>query len=102
MEGDEKDCFGVDIKYCQDGATQFAQPHLIDKILKALCIDKKTTIKDTPASSLKILACGMKSKPFDKRFHYHSVIGLFNNLDAGIHSDILYVTHQCTQFAADP
>ena len=42
------------------------------------------------------------STPFDQSFHYCSVIGMLNYLDARSHSDIAYATHQCTRFAAYP
>ena len=42
------------------------------------------------------------STPFDQSFHYWSVIGMLNYLDAGSHSDIAYATHQCAHFAANP
>ena len=56
VEGDMKDFLGVNIKRRSDGTTCFSQPHLIDKVLKALRLDDiKTTTKDTPAASSKIL-----------------------------------------------
>ena len=103
LEGDIKDFLGVNIEQKSDGTTTFSQPHLIDKVLKALCLnDAKTTTKDTPAPSSKLLSRHTKSKAFDKSFQYRSVIGMLNYLDAGSHSDIAYATHQCARFAADP
>ena len=102
VEGDIKDFLGVNIKRKSDGMTTFSQPHLIDKVLKALCLDDvKTMTKDTPAVSSKLLSQHMKSKAFDNSFHYQSVIGMLNYLDAGSRSDIAYATHQCARFAAD-
>ena len=101
-EGNVKDFLGVNIECRPDGRVKFSQPHLINKILKALRIDAKTTPKDTPAASSRILSRGTNSVPFDQSFHYHSVIGMLNYLDAGSRSDIAYATHQCACFAADP
>ena len=94
-----KDFLGVNIERKSDRTTCFSQPHLIDKVLKALCLDDiKTTTKDTPAASSKIVLQHTKSKAFDNSFHYQSVIGMLNYLDAGSRSDIAYATHQCAQF----
>ena len=102
IEGDIKDFLGVNVERKLDGTTTFSQPHLIDKVLKALCLnDAKTTTKDMPAASSKLLSRHTKSKACDNRFHYHLVIGMLNYLDAGSRCDIAYATHQCTQFAAD-
>ena len=92
----------MNIERRPDGTVKFSQPHLINKILQALQIDAKTTPKDMPAASSQILSCGTNSVPFDRSFHYHSVIGMLNYLDAGSCSDIAYATHQCACFAADP
>ena len=103
IEGDIKDFLGVNIEQKPDGTTTFSQPHLIDKVLKALCLnDAKTTTKDMPTVSSKLLSQHTKSKAFDNSFHYCSVIGMLNYLDVGSHSDIAYATHQCAWFAADP
>ena len=103
IEGDIKDFLGVNIEQRSDGTITFSQPHLIDKVLKALCLDDaKTTTKDMPTASSKLLSRHTKSKAFDNSFHYRSVIGMLNYLDAGSRSDIAYGTHQCARFAADP
>ena len=71
VEGDINDFLGVNIERKSDGTTSFSQPHLIDKVLKTLCLDDvKTTTKDTPAASFKLLSWHMKSKAFDNSFHY--------------------------------
>ena len=37
----------------------------------------------------------------DNSFHYHLVIGMLNYLDAGLQSNIVYATHQCTRFTTN-
>ena len=51
IEGNVKDFLGVNIEHHPDGTVKFSQPHLINKILKALRIDAKTIPKDTTAAS---------------------------------------------------
>ena len=54
-----------------------------------------------PAAASKLLSRHTKSKAFNNSFHYRSVIGMLNYLDAGSCSDIAYATQQCAWFAAD-
>ena len=42
------------------------------------------------------------STPFDKSFHYRSVIGKLNYLERGSSSDISYIVHQCARFSTCP
>ena len=50
VEGDLQDFLGVCITCEADGSVHFAQPHLIDKILKNLRLDNdKVTTRDVPA-----------------------------------------------------
>ena len=74
IEGNIKDFLGVSIEHHPDGTVKFSQPHLINKILKALRMDATTTPKDTPAASSRILNRGINSVPFHWSFHYRSVI----------------------------
>ena len=102
VEGDIKDFLGVNNEQKSDGTT-FSQPHLIDKVLKALHLDDvNTTTKDMLGASSKLLSRHTKSKAFDNSFHYRSAIGMLNYLDAGSRSYIAYATHQCAWFGADP
>ena len=53
VEGDLQDFLGVHITCEADGSVHFAQPHLIDKILKDLRLDNdKVTTRDVPARPL--------------------------------------------------
>ena len=71
--------------------------------MKALRLDDtKTTTKDTPVASSKLLSRHMKSNAFDNSFHYCSVIGMLNYLDAGSRSKIAYATHKCARSEAVP
>ena len=76
----------MNIEHRPDGTFKFSQPHLINKILKALQMDATTTPKDTSVASSRILNRGINSLPFDRSFHYRSIIGMLNNLDVGSRS----------------
>ena len=49
-----------------------------------------------------ILHGHQKSERFDQSFNYRSIIGKIGYIDKGSRPDILYATHQCARFAADP
>jgi hypothetical protein len=102
VEGKVTDFLGVKIDRQGDGTIKFSQPHLIDKILKALRLGEDAKIKETPAASSRILHRHINSDPFDESFDYRSVIGMLNYLDAGSRSDTAYATHQCARFSANP
>ena len=103
VEGDIQDFLGVRIDRKEDGTIEFTQPHLIDKVLKATRLDREgVKPKDTPAAASRILKRHSDSPPFQKDFHYRSVIGMLNYLEKGSRSDIAYATHQCVRFVEDP
>ena len=103
IEGTLEDFLGVNIDRKPNGTIHLTQPHLIDSILKDLnLLGKGVKTRDTPASSSKILMRHANSTPFDKSFHYRSVIGKLNYLERGSRSDISYIVHQCARFSTCP
>ena len=102
VEGDIQDFLGVNIERKDDGSITFSQPHLIDKILRAVRLGTDGKNRDTPAASSYILKRHADSPDFDKSFDYRSVVGMLNYLDAGSRSDISYATHQCARYTAEP
>jgi len=102
--GLDMDFLGVKIekKVGPDGQPTIllTQPHLIDSILMDLPLDHETTwFKPTPMSSSRIRHSG--SKPFNKYFHYQSVIGLLEYLLACSRPELAYLVHQCARFLPD-
>ena len=102
-EGDITDFLGVNIEHREDGSIKLSQPHLIDQILKDLrMLGPEVKVKNTPAASTKILSNQMDSPPFDRSFHYRSVIGKLNYLEKCTRPDISYAAHQCARFTENP
>ena len=102
-EGDIQDFLGINISMNKDKTVTLTQPHLIDQILKDVGMDgNNVKVKDTPASSSKILGRAKDEPDFDKSFNYRSVIGKLNYLEKGTRSDISYITHQCARFTEEP
>ena len=102
-EGDIQDFLGINITKHDDGRIELTQPHLIAQILKDLKMeDDKLKAKDVPCKSSTILTRGDGDKPFDRSFHYRSIIGKLNYLEKGTRSDISYITHQCARFTEAP
>lgn len=102
VEGDIRDFLGVNIVKNKDGSITFSQPHLIDKILKALGLDKEgVKPHDTPARSSVLISRHSDSEDFQQEFNYRSVIGMLGYLET-TRSDISYATHQCARFSSSP
>ena len=102
VEGDLQDFLGVCITREANGSVHFAQPHLIDKILKDLRLDNdEVTTRDIPAQSSILLSRHSDSKDFDGVFNYRSIIGMLGYLEM-TRSDISYAVHQCARFSQHP
>ena len=101
-EGSLEDFLGVNISTNDDGTIEMKQPHLIDQILKDLKMPNNIKGKPTPAPSSKILTHHEESEPFDRSFHYRSVIGKLNYLEKCTRPDISYAAHQCARFTENP
>ena len=85
---------GVNITREEDGSITFKQPHLVDKVLKAMKMTNKSLKpKDTPAASSRILHRHSNSPSFDQSFDFRSVVGMLNYLEKGSRSNIAYITH---------
>ena len=79
------------------------QPHLIQQVVDDLNLKKeKVKLNTTPMAASRILHGHPKLEQFDQSFNYQSIIGKLGYLDKGNRPDILYATHQCEIFAADP
>ena len=82
---------------------ELTQPQLIDQIINDMKMDQSNVkTKDTPAMSSKILHRNKHGQPFDKSFHYRSLIAKLNYLEKGTRSDISYIVHQCARFTEEP
>ena len=58
--------------------------------------------KTIPMAESRIIHGHPKSERFDQSFNYRSIIGKLGYLNKGSRPDILYATHKCARFAADP
>ncbi len=81
-EDDLCDYLGIKVTKLPDGTIMLNQPHLIDAILTDLNLQStRTTGRSTPALSSILLHQDSKGIPFDKSFHYRSIIGKLNFLE---------------------
>ena len=102
LEGDLADFLGVKIERKSPNEIIFTQPHLIDYVLNDLGLRHAKDGKETPAVSSRILTRNDRGTDHDKSFHYRSVIGKLNYLEKATRPDILFATHQCACYVADP
>ncbi len=102
-EGDLCNYLGIKVTKLPDGTITLSQPHLIDAILTDLYLQSaRTTERSTPALSSILLHRDSKGVPFDKSFHYRSVIGKLNFLEKSTCPELAYAVHQCARFCSDP
>ena len=100
--GTLNDYLGVKFEYTED-KLHLKQPHLIDQIVNDVRVmKKKFKAPSIPAKSTCILQRFEKSEPFNKRWHYRSIIGKLNYLEKCTRPDIAYAVHQCARFCEDP
>jgi hypothetical protein len=102
QEGTIEDFLGVNIESMGEGKFHLSQPKLIDQILKDLGLEQpNTTSRATPSSTSTVLGEFPDSKPFDRHFHYRSIIGKLAYLET-TRMDISYPVHQCARFSENP
>ena len=101
-QGDIADYLGINFNYEQNGTIVMSQPQLIDQLIVDVKFKNTKNLPDTPALSTHILQRDENASPFNKHFHYRSVVGKLNYLGKGTRPDIGYATHQCARFCEDP
>jgi hypothetical protein len=100
-QGHPADYVGVNIKKLKDGSYEFTQRALIDSVIADVGLtDVKT--KPVPAKVAILLHAFKDVLPFNLNFNYCSVVGKLNYLAQTTCPDIMYATHQITNFSADP
>ncbi len=81
-EGDLCNYLGIRVTKLPDGTITLTQPHLINTILTDLNLQTaRTTGRSTPALSSVLLHRDPQGLPFNKSFHYRSIIGKLNFLE---------------------
>ena len=79
------------------------QPHLIQQVFDDLNLNNENVkVKIATMASSHILHGNPKSERFNQSFDCRSIIGNLGYFDKCNRPDILYTTHQCAIFAADP
>jgi hypothetical protein len=103
VQGSVADFLGVEVTYDSHGMIHLHQCHLVNSILRDLCIEKdNTSVKLTPSPTSKLLSRHSNSTDFDNHFNYRSVIGKLNFLEKSMRPDVAYAVHQCAHFCQDP
>ena len=78
-----------------------SQPQLIDQLIVDVKFKNTKNLPDTPTLSTHILQRDENTAPFNKHFHYHSVVGKLNYLEMGTRPDIVYVTYHYARFCME-
>ena len=78
-----------------------SQPQLMDQLIVDVKFKSTKKLPNTPVLPTHILQQDEDAAPFNKCFHYRSVVGKLNYLEKGTRPDIGYATHQCACFCED-
>jgi hypothetical protein len=103
-DGSIKNYLGVEVvKHESQGKLELKQKFLIERILKAVDLDKETTNASKPTPVMKPLLHkdldGLVRK-FD--WNYRSIVGMLGYLQNSTRPDISMATHQCARFNNNP
>ena len=101
-EGDIDKFLGIEIQHFENGSFEISQPHLINRILQVLHLDKKnewstaTKWRELPGTS--ILSKEPKGKPrkYEDRWNYRTAVsvGMLTHLQGNSRPDISVHVHQ--------
>ena len=109
-EGDIDKFLGIEIQHFENGSFEISQPHLINRILQVLQLDKKnewsTATKSRELPGTSILSKEPKGKPrkYEDRWNYRTAVsvGMLTHLQGNSRPDISVHVHQCARFSIDP
>jgi hypothetical protein len=101
-EGKLDEYLGMEIVDSEGGAFEIKQPHLIERILKAVGINPAdTNSRDTPAT-LPLLHKDLEGIERKLQWNYRSIIGMMNYLSGSTRPDISMAVHQAARFSNCP
>ena len=101
-EGDIKNYLGVDIVKNKDGYFEFKQPHLIQRVLDYVKIEKgDNRAKPTPGTP-PLLHKDINGKPKRYEWNYRAVKGMLNFLTGSTRPGINMAVHQKSRFNNNP
>ncbi|KAK1746023.1 hypothetical protein QTG54_003947 [Skeletonema marinoi] len=104
-EGDIDKFLGIEIQHFENGSFEISQPHLINRILQVLQLDKKnewsTATKSRELPGTSILSKEPKGKPrkYEDRWNYRTAVsvGMLTHLQGNSRPDISVHVHQCAR-----
>ena len=103
-DGSIKNYLGVEvIKNEQNGTLELKQKFLIERILKAIDLDKEITNASKPTPVMKpLLHKDLEGLQRKYDWNYRSLVGMLGYLQNSTRPDISMATHQCARFNNDP
>ena len=103
-DGNIKNYLGVEVvKNKNDGSLELKQKYLIERILKAVDLDKENIIASKPTPVMKpLLHKDLNGLPRKYNWNYRSIVGMLGYLQNSTRPDISMATHQCARFNNNP
>ena len=100
-EGDVDAFLGIQVDHHKDGSLTMSQPHLTERFLELVGLNKDSKQHKTPAVSPPLHA-HENGAPRDEKWSYRSAIGMLSYISRNTRPDIEYAVHQCARFQMNP
>ena len=109
-EGDIDKFLGIEIQHFENGSFEISQPHLINRILQVLQLDKNNEwstaakSRELPGTSILSKEPKGKQRKYEDRWNYRTAVsvGMLTYLQGNSRPDISVHVHQCARFSIDP
>ena len=107
-EGDIDKFLGIELKHNKDGSFEMTQPHLTDRIIKLLGLEKEDNRWKTSANSRltpsEQIILHRDSEGAERKWdwNYRTAVGMLTYLQGNTRPDISVHVHQCARFSIDP
>ena len=105
-EGDIDKFLGIDIRQIGNNKFKLAQPHLVDRIVTYLGLDKNeygisANGRPTPVGK-PVLGKDLEGKPRKLKWKYRTAVGMLTYLQGNTRPELSMAIHQTARFCNDP
>jgi hypothetical protein len=107
-EGDIDKFLGIELKHNKDGSFEMTQPHLTERIIKLLGLERENNkwkssanSRATPSEQI-ILHRDSEGAERNATWNYRTAVGMLTYLQGNTRPDISVHVHQCARFSIDP
>ena len=107
-EGDIDKFLGIEITHFKDGSFEISQPHLINRIIQLLQLDKNnewgkpTNPRAIPGQRILGRDHTGEDRHYENNWNYRTAVGMLTYLQGNSRPEIAVHVHQCARFSINP